>query len=369
MTHGIRNGAQTTIAPTGTIGTVTGCEGYGCEPTFALAYTRYVKESDGDVPLTYVSPLFLNALEEAGIKGDHKERIINEILHTGSCQNVEDLPEELLHAFVVSQDIMPEQHVLMQAALQRFVDNSISKTCNFPENAKVEDVEKTYLDAWQLGCKGLTVYVTGSRNDVVLETQATAEAKAKQNGATHSPNELAPPPSYLTPPRKHRPGNLTGITYRRPTPLGTAYITINSTDEDDEPFEVFLNVGKAGSDVAAVSEALGRLISYILRMPSPLNPTERLQQITYQLGGIGGGRPLGFGPRRVRSLPDAIAQILSEYLEEVELQTISKPVPTPQEQMELPLSQIGDLCPECGQAALMYIEGCKKCVNCGYSEC
>ncbi len=368
MTHGIRNGAQTTIAPTGTIGTVTGCEGYGCEPVFALAYTRYVKEKEGDVPLTYVSPLFLSALEDAGIQEDQQNRIIDEILHSGTCQNIEELPEELLHTFVVSQDIMPEQHVLMQATLQRFVDNSISKTCNFPENAKVEDVENTYMDAWKLGCKGLTVYVTGSRQDVVLETKATAEARSKPAVSTQVANDADAPPVYSVTTRKHRPTHLTGITYRRPTPLGTAYITINST-EDDEPFEVFLNVGKAGSDVAAVSESLGRLISYILRMPSPLSPTDRLQQVTYQLGGIGGGRPLGFGPRRVRSLPDAIAQILSEYLEDVEVQALSKPAPTPQEQMELPLSQIGDLCPECGQASLMYIEGCKKCVNCGYSEC
>ena len=368
MTHGIRNGAQTTIAPTGTIGTVTGCEGYGCEPVFALAYTRYVKEKEGDVPLTYVSPLFLKSLEDAGIQEDQKDRIIDEILHSGTCQTIEELPEELLHTFVVSQDISPDQHVLMQATLQRFVDNSISKTCNFPENATVEDVETTYMDAWKLGCKGLTVYVTGSRKDVVLETKATAESKSDSTGLTLSVDEPDTAYNYSVPPRKQRPTHLTGITYRRPTPLGTAYITVNST-EDDEPFEVFLNVGKAGSDVAAVSESLGRLISYILRTPGPLSPTDRLQQITYQLGGIGGGRPLGFGPRRVRSLPDAIAQILSEYLEEAEVQALTKPAPTPEEQMELPLSQIGDLCPECGQASLMYIEGCKKCVNCGYSEC
>jgi ribonucleoside-diphosphate reductase alpha chain len=368
MTHGIRNGAQTTIAPTGTIGTVTGCEGYGCEPVFALAYTRYVKEKEGNVPLTYVSPLFLKSLEDVGIQGDQRDRIIDEILHSGTCQNIEELPEELLHTFVVSQDITPEQHVLMQATLQRFVDNSISKTCNFPENASIEDVKTTYMDAWKLGCKGLTVYVTGSRQDVVLETKATAESKSSSDGPTLVVSESETKPSYSISPRKQRPAHLTGLTYRRPTPLGTAYITVNST-EDDEPFEVFLNVGKAGSDVAAVSESLGRLISYILRMPSPLSPTDRLQQITYQLGGIGGGRPLGFGPRRVRSLPDAIAQILSEYLEEAEMHALTKPVPAPEEQMELPLSQIGDLCPECGQASLMYIEGCKKCINCGYSEC
>ncbi len=366
--HGIRNGAQTTIAPTGTIGTVTGTEGYGCEPVFALAYTRYVKEASGDVALTYVSPLFIRALDAAGIYGDRRDRIIDEILHTGTCQHVGELPADILHAFVVSQDVTAEEHVLMQAALQRFVDNSISKTCNFPPEATIEEVETSYLRAWELGCKGLTVYVTGSRQEVVLETKATAEAKGKQGGGAPAPAAEAEPAPAPIPPRKRRPDRLHGFTYRQPTPLGTAYITVNGT-ETGEPFEVFLNVGKAGSDVAAVAEALGRLMSYILRMPSPLEPGERLQQIVYQLGGIGGGRPLGFGPQRVRSLPDAIAQVLSEYLNEAEAQALAKPAPMSAEQMELPLTQIGDLCPDCGQATFLYTEGCRKCHNCGYSEC
>lgn len=364
--HGIRNGAQTTIAPTGTIGTVTGCEGYGCEPVFALAYTRYVKEADGDVPLTYVSPLFLRALDEAGIVGETRQRIIDEILHTGTCQHIGELPDHILHTFVVSQDITPTEHVRIQAALQRFVDNSISKTINFPPTATVEDVKTAYRLAWELGCKGLTVYVTGSREEVVLETKATATAKGKTpTAATPAPAPETPAP--VVPQRKRRPTRLQGFTYRQPTPLGTAYITVNS-DDAGEPFEVFLNVGKAGSDVAAVAEALGRLMSYILRMPSPLPPRERLQQIVYQLGGIGGGRPLGFGPQRVRSLPDAVAQVLSQFLNESEAETLMKTPPPPVEQMELPLS-VGDLCPDCGQATMLFIEGCKKCQNCGYSEC
>jgi ribonucleoside-diphosphate reductase alpha chain len=367
--HGIRNGAQTTIAPTGTIGTVTGCEGYGCEPVFALAYTRYVKEADGDVPLTYVSPLFLRALDEAGIVGETRQRIINEILHTGTCQHIGELPDHILHTFVVSQDITSTEHVRIQAALQRFVDNSISKTINFPPTATVEDVKTAYRLAWELGCKGITVYVTGSREEVVLETKTTAIAKGKTTPAptTPAPTPTGEPPAPPVPPRKRRPTRLQGFTYRQPTPLGTAYITVNS-DDAGEPFEVFLNVGKAGSDVAAVAEALGRLMSYILRMPSPLPPRERLQQIVYQLGGIGGGRPLGFGPQRVRSLPDAIAQVLSQYLNESEAETLAKTPPPPAEQMELPLA-IGDLCPDCGQASMLFIEGCKKCQNCGYSEC
>ena len=371
-TYGIRNGAQTTIAPTGTIGTVTGCEGYGCEPVFALAYTRYVKEAEGDVALEYVSPLFLKALEKEGIEGERKRRIIDQIKHDGTCQRVEELPEHIRHTFVVSMDITPEEHVIMQAALQRFVDNSISKTINFPPEATVEDVKTAYKMAWELGCKGITVYVTGSRQEVVLETKAVAESKKKGANGT-SAEMIEAVQEVHVPQRRPRPQRLMGLTYRRETPLGTAYITINQTEER-EPFEVFLNVGKAGSDVAAVSEALGRLISYILRMPSYLTPTERLEQVVYQLAGIGGGRPLGFGPNRVRSLPDAVAQVLDAYLkEQKELQLQLAPpdeeVTPPPGQMELPLQQIGDLCPECGQATLLNIEGCKKCINCGYSEC
>ena len=393
--HGIRNGAQTTVAPTGTIGTVTGCEGYGCEPVFALAYTRYVKEAGGDVSLTYVSPLFLEALERAGIAEPQRQRIVEQIALTGTCQGIEELPQALQHTFVVSQDIKPEEHVLMQAALQRYVDNSISKTCNFPPEATPGDVAQAYMQAWELGCKGLTVYVTGSRQEVVLETKATAEAKKASGTAEPLANGKAGAHETLSvvahraeasetngngmhsaagygavdyDAKRPRPRRLHGATYRRLTPLGTAYVTVNDTDEG-EPFEIFMNVGKAGSDVAAVSEALGRLISFILRMPSSLTPTERLQQVVYQLNGIGGGRHLGFGPQRVRSLPDAIAQVLSEHLEQAPL-----PLPVaqavPAEQLPLPIpKQIGDLCPDCGNSTLLNVEGCVKCHVCGYSEC
>ena len=391
--HGIRNGAQTTVAPTGTIGTVTSCEGYGCEPVFALAYTRYVKEAGGDVTLTYVSPLFIEALDRAGITGESRERIVDQIVLSGTCQGVDELPQTLQHTFVVSQDITAAQHVLMQAALQCYVDNSISKTINCPPEATPGDIKQVYMQAWELGCKGLTVYVTGSRQEVVLETKATADAKkagtAEQvanghasveetlvalpyegdsplvNGNGHRAGAAPEYQSYDI--KRPRPKRLHGATYRRLTPLGTAYVTVNDTEEG-EPFEVFMNVGKAGSDVAAVSEALGRLISLALRMPSSLSPTERLQQVVYQLNGIGGGRHLGFGPQRVRSLPDAIAQVLAEHLEEV-------PAPAPHleppaEQLALPIpKQIGDLCPDCGNSTLLNIEGCRKCHVCGYSEC
>ncbi len=345
--YGIRNAAQTTVAPTGTIATVSGCEAYGCEPAFALAYVRHFKDGDSDVELTYSSPLFMQALERAGLSSELCDEVVQKISAAGSCQGVDEVPEDVRDIFVVANDITAEEHVRMQAAIQSFVDNSISKTVNFPEDAETDDIARAYLLAWRLGCKGLTVYVTGSREKVVLETQQTKNAK-----------------DFDPKPRKPRPGMLHGNTYRTPTPLGTAYITINENG-DRTPFEVFANVGKAGSDTAAVAEAIGRLISLTLRMPSPLTAEERLAGVIDQLSGIGGRRPLGFGPNRVRSLPDAIAQVLARHIAIVEAEQ-------PPEQLPLPISmpsQKADLCPDCGQASFVAMEGCRKCVNCGFSEC
>jgi len=365
--HGIRNAAQCTVAPTGTIATVAGCEAYGCEPVFALAYLRHVIDAeaggvDGRTTLTYGSPLFEQALIQAGVDEQTRQRIYADVLYTGACQNVEGVPESVRHTFVVSADITPAEHVRMQAAIQAFVDNSLSKTVNFPAHATEEDVATAYMLAWELGCKGITVYVTGSRDKVVLETKQTKSAKDR-------PFEIAPAEMHVT--KKPRPRKLAGSTFKVGTPLGTAFITINENG-DGQPFEVFLNVGKAGSDTAAVAEALGRLISLVLRLPSPMNSTERLQNVIEQLAGIGGGRPMGFGTQRVRSLPDGVAQALIEYLGQapaslndngddngrVEVQSAQ----------QLPL-KIGDLCPNCGEASVVNEEGCRKCYSCGFSEC
>ncbi len=391
VTHGIRNAAQTTVAPTGTIGTVAGCEGYGCEPVFALAYTRTVKDGEKDLKLTYTSPLFEKALTEASLDQATRQRISELVSVTGSCQAVAEVPEAIRRAFVVASDITAEEHVRMQAAIQAFVDNSISKTVNFPAGATVQDVEQAYRLAWHLGCKGLTVYVTGSRQDVVLETKATAEAKGKgteerTNGGTGEQRsegaegytavgETAPGLPYPTLKRRPRPSALRGLTYRKETPLGTAYVTVN-INGGDQPFEVFMNVGKAGSDVAAVSEALGRLISLVLRLPSALDANERLKMVVDQLAGIGGGRSMGFGANRVRSLPDAVAQVLREHLnshfsDDENAEALALEQHDYVEQLPLPIADrpIGDLCPDCGQATFIPTEGCRKCYACGYSEC
>lgn len=392
--YGIRNAAQTTIAPTGTIATVAGCEGYGCEPVFALAYVRHVDDNGTDLQLKYTSPAFEKALVEAGIDEHKRQRIIELVMEHGTCQGIDEVPEELQHVFVVSANISAEEHVRMQGALQVFVDNSISKTVNFNSDATEADVATAYLLAWELGCKGITVYVTGSRQKVVLETKATVNEKEASAEAALFSGEQAQQLSIWVDQKKPRPRSLPGHTFSVDTPLGKAFVTINENG-GKQPFEVFVNTAKAGSDTAAVSEAIGRLISYVLRLPSSLAPRDRLKEVLRQLSGIGGGRSRGFGPNRVRSLPDGVAQVLVEYLDAtaqeaqhaaqdaaaageledggngyfiVDERTLNSS-PEEERAMSAAAPKIGDLCPECGQAAVVNEEGCRKCYACGFSEC
>jgi len=254
------------------------------------------------------------------------------------------------------------------------VDNSLSKTVNFPESATEEDVARAYMLAWELGCKGITVYVTGSREKVVLETKATSDKK----NVEHAVQAVAAPVVSWADGKKPRPRALHGATYNIETPVGKAFITINENG-GQEPFEAFINTAKAGSETAAVSEAIGRLISYILRLSSPIRPTERMREVVRQLIGIGGGRSLGFGPNRVRSLPDGIGQVIDQYLRDREGLVNDAIAERPDAKLahgaepEVETAgarlKIGDLCPECGEAAVVNEEGCRKCYACGYSEC
>jgi ribonucleoside-diphosphate reductase alpha chain len=188
--------------------------------------------------------------------------------------------------------------------------------------------------------------------------------------------------------KKPRPRTLVGRTFNIQTPVGKAFVTINENG-NDQPFEVFLNTAKAGSETAAVSEAIGRLLSYILRLASPISPRKRLFEIYRQLRGIGGSRSSGFGPNRVSSLPDGVALVVGEYLESTaehhgdhytpltsltngngshkdddedgEVDEIAPP--------RMDIHMVGDICPECGHASVINEEGCRKCYNCAYSEC
>lgn len=316
-----RNATVTTIAPTGSISILAGCSS-GIEPAFALAYRHVV----GDRVLSFVNPLVEAALADCGNGAMERVRA------SGTLHDDESVPDELRRVFATAHDIAPEWHVRMQAAFQRHTENGVSKTINLAASATEDDVSRAFRLAWDEGCLGITVFRDGCKNVQVLH---------------HGAGEpLAP-----------RPRKAEGATWRAASPLGTCFVTVNH-DERGEPLEVFANVGKAGSDIAAVSEAIGRLISLVLRLPSSLGPTERLREVVSQLEGIGGARPMGLGPNRVRSLPDAIARVLRES------------AGLGQGEAEAPAPRRGaDLCPDCGEATLVFGEGCATCTACGFSFC
>ena len=343
----LRNSTVTTIAPTGTISMIAGCSS-GVEPIFALAFEHRVKQPEGERVLTFVNETFERIAKDQGF---YSGALMQEIVKRGSLHGIPGLPERAARVFKTSHEIGFEWHVRHQAAFQRSTDNGVSKTINLPNSATEDDVTRAYRLAWELGCIGITVFRDGCKGEQVLNIGVSAKKDKPASAASAMGSAVIKP----------RPRGLKGSTYRTQTPIGTAWITITE-NEEHEPFEVFVQVGKGGSDTMAVAEALGRLISLILRLPSPLSAQRRLEEVIGQLSRIGGGQPTGFGPAKILSLPDALSRTLAEHIGEV------KPGP------EVPVAaesrkQIGDLCKECGQATFVYEEGCKKCLSCGFNEC
>lgn len=353
----IRNATVTTIAPTGTISIIANCSS-GIEPIFALSFSHIV----GERHLKFVNPYFAQAAKKAKIS----DEILQKIEEDGRVNGL-DVPEKMKRVFKIAHEIEPVWHVKMQAAFQKYTDNAVSKTINLPHDALAEDVRDAYLQAYKLGCMGITVFRDGSKSEQVLHVGKLVSVKG--NGEA---KEII---------KKERPEVVAGATYRMETPLGTAFITINQNE--GEPLETFINIGKAGSDVAAEAEALGRMISLMLRIASSLPVRERAQEIVNQLQGIGGAHSLGYGEKRVRSLPDAIAKALALHFalkskNGHELNGTVKLVSGASETVSLPSEMMllktqgkvkFDLCPKCGEAAVVYEEGCRKCHSCGYSEC
>jgi len=352
--HGtpLRNSTVTTIAPTGTISIIADASS-GIEPIFALAFQHRVD----DRVLTFTNPLFAQAAKRRGI---HSDDLMSRVSSHGSVHGVDGVPEDLQRVFVTAHEVEPEWHVRMQAAFQKHTDNGVSKTINLPTGAAVADVENAYDMAWNLGCMGITVFRDGCKGAQVLNIGV--EAKNEDRAAEAVVEERAAQASLPgLPTIQPRPRKVTGETHKIATPVGTAYVTVNM-DERGEPLEAFVNIGSSGSDITAFAEAIGRLISLVLRTPSPLTQREKIGQIVDQLGGIGGSRSLGFGAQRVLSLPDGLAQVLDEYTEKLTNQ-IQRTGLLPE------LSMKADLCPSCGWAAFVHEEGCKKCHMCGHSEC
>jgi ribonucleoside-diphosphate reductase alpha chain len=343
----MRNSTVTTIAPTGTISMIAGCSS-GIEPIFALAFQHRVKQPDGERVLTFVNETFEQIAKE---KGFFSDALMEEVVKRGTLHGIPGLSDDVARVFRTSHEIGYEWHVRHQAAFQRYTDNGVSKTINLPNSATEEDVASAYKLAWELGCLGITVFRDGCKGEQVLNVGVGKKDK--------TPAQLPTAGQVVIKPRPH---SLAGKTYRKETPIGTAFITVNQTD-DGEPFEVFVQVGKGGSDTMAVAEALGRLISLALRLPSPLTPQRRLEEVISQLSRIGGAQPMGFGPGKVLSLPDALGRTLAEHIGQIKSPD-APAMPRADERR-----RIGDLCKECGQATFVYEEGCKKCLSCGFNEC
>ena len=347
----IRNSTVTTIAPTGTISIIAGCSS-GIEPLFAVAFSHIV----GDRHLSFVNPHFETVARRRGF---YSSELMDKVARDGTLHGISEVPEDVKRVFVTAHEIEPKWHVRMQAAFQRHTDNGVSKTINLPRTASVEDVANAYRLAYELGCLGITVFRDGCKSahgGQVLHVGTSA------GGATAAGGAGAGPTPGIDTSIKPRPRTLRGVTYRVDTPLGTGYVHVNQ-GSSGEPFEVFLNVGKAGSDVHADAEALGRLISMILRLPSPLTPRERVEQIVKQLDRIGGRRDAGMGPARVRSIPDAIAQVLAEHV------GLREPGAEHIREARAGRVKATDICPDCQNFTLVFEEGCQKCHVCGFSEC
>jgi ribonucleoside-diphosphate reductase alpha chain len=286
-----RNSTVTTIAPTGSISIIAGASS-GIEPLFAIAFQHIVKDKHLNRKLSFINPEFVEVAKKQGF---WSEEIEAKVAQEGVIGHIADIPEEVRRLFVTAHEIDPEWHVKMQAVFQKYTENAVSKTINLRHDSGVEDVKKAYLTAWKTKCKGITIFRDGSKAAQVLNLGLKTGKKEDEGQAL-----------------RERPMKVVGATYKLITPVGSAFVTINE-DENGDPLEVFINVGKAGSDVAAMAEALGRTISTALRFRGSLSSLEKAKEIANQLAGIGGRRSVGFGPNKIRSLPDALAFALSKH--------------------------------------------------------
>ena len=335
-----RNAAVTTIAPTGSISMISETSS-GIEPIFALVYYKRVLEGE---KLPEVNRYLIQALKEKGLCS---EELIRRIEERGSIRDIPEIPEDIKRVFVTSMDIAPEWHVRMQAAFQKYTDNAVSKTINLPHEATREDVARAFKLAYELGCKGITIYRYGSREEQVLNLVSEERRRGK----------VGPRP---------RPTVTRGATIRMLTGCGKLYVTIN--EDEQGLIEVFVNAGKSGGCVASQNEAIGRLISLGLR--SGIDA----QAIIKEMRGIKCPQPAWQDGELIQSCSDAIGRAIELYLRQngrlgsdVRIKSVrfSPPQPTQQAGDE---AGIPPECPECG-GPLEFVEGCVLCRNCGYSKC
>lgn len=318
----MRNATTTTIAPTGTISIIAGASS-GIEPLFAVAHERHVL--DGKV-LYEVHPLFIEIAKE---KQFYTHDLPSKITKAGSIQSVDTIPEDIKRLFRTSHDISPQWHVKIQAAFQKYTDNAVSKTVNFPTHSSKEDVEDVFMTAFKSGCKGVTIYRYGSRENQVLNLGTPKEEPPREVP------RIAPRP---------RPIRTQGVTERAKTGCGNLYITVNYDDQG--MCEVFAQMGKTGGCASSQIEAAGRLISLALRSGV------KVEAILKQLIGIRCPSPSWQNGKVILSCPDAIAQVLKTVTNSSIVETGS----------------LMGICPDCGRK-MIHEEGCMVCHSCGFSKC
>ncbi|MCX6012878.1 MAG: vitamin B12-dependent ribonucleotide reductase [Chloroflexi bacterium] len=346
----VRNATRTTIAPTGTLSIIAGCSS-GIEPVFALSYTRNILDG---AQLIEVHPIFEEVARKEGLYSDD---LIKELAKYGSVSHIDGIPDRLKRVFVTAHDIAPEWHIRMQAAFQRYTNNAVSKTVNFPHEATREDIANVYMLAYKECCKGVTIYRDRSRDQQVLALDnKTEEPKKEQAG--------------LTP--RSRPKVTVGTTYRIATGCGNIYITVNS--DEHGICEVFAHLGKAGGCASAQLEAICRLISLSLRAGVDA------ASVIKHLRGIRCPALAWEDGHSIMSCPDAIGSILEKHITECMTDLkMSKPELTDSEVPKIgegiggngngkQYNNVAGLCPDCG-GMLIYQEGCLHCSFCGYSKC
>jgi ribonucleoside-diphosphate reductase alpha chain len=346
----VRNLARTTIAPTGSISMVAGVNS-GIEPWFALNY--YKKMRGGDI-MSVTNRDFLEALKDNGIDDNQIERIVQKVKeNNGSCQGIEEVPEDIQKIFKTAGDLSYKAHIEMQARFQSHVDNAISKTINFPNDASVEDIKEAYVFAYERGVKGITVYRDGSLETQVLDT-----------GSPSSKNSFDLERMIAERLNAERPDNVVGRTEKVRTPYAhNAFLTFNFEENGNgrKPYECFVSIAKSGGDLPALAEMGGRLISMALKAGIPP------EYIAEQLVDIGGETQSGVGERKVKSLPDAFGKAILRVLSKENYATPSLKKNGDSNKDSGTKKHSGNLCEECGLPLRME-EGCQKC-SCGFSKC
>ncbi|MCH8244665.1 hypothetical protein IIB97_02145, partial [Patescibacteria group bacterium] len=365
MGKDMRNAALTTVAPTGSISMMFDASS-GIEPNFALAYIK--QDKDGQ-QYPYFNAHFKKALDALKLPKKEYEKVSKEVIDKGTVQHLESLPKAFRDTFVVAMDIPGLDHMKMQAAFQRNVDNSISKTVNFPNSATREEIADTFFQAWKMGCKACTVYRDGSRVIQILNVGSGDNIIAPTEALQNSTKALSLVPERSKP--RPRPEVMAGNTYRIKTGYGNLYVTVNN-DEQGKPFEVFATIGKSGGFFQEQSEAICKLISISLRAGVAA------EEIIEHLKGIRGPMPVFTDKGTILSLPDALGKILEQHVtatgevQEViarpEKQEVLPFAGTPQAKMEMADFGFMPGCPDCGAQLLMQ-EGCISCKMCGFSRC